>query len=953
MSTTRRGAAALALLLAVTSSAAAQPAAPKPRPRPAKPAKPAKADIAFDEFKLANGLRVIVHTDRKAPIVAVNIWYHVGSKDEALGRSGFAHLFEHLMFQGSENHKHEFFEPFELVGATDQNGTTNSDRTNYFQNVPTTALDMALWMESDRMGHLLGAIDQKVLDEQRGVVQNEKRQGENQPYGQVWERLFASIYPERHPYHHTTIGSMNDLNAAKLDDVKNWFKSWYGPNNAVLVLAGDIDVATAKEKVTKYFGDIAPTATVPKMKPQIAARRTTTREELKDRVPQARIYRVWNIPQFGSVDSDRLELLAHILGGARSSRLERRLVHTDKTMDSVSASAWSSEIGGVFMITGNVKTGVEVATVEKAIDEELKKLLEKGPTAAELKRSQTVLRADFIRGIERIGGFGGKADTLAQCAAFTGKASCFRASLATIASATPASLQAVGRKWLSKGDHVIVVTPGDRTPLVEPPAVADLPPTRVPPAAKGLRTVASDVDRSKGPPVADTFPALKFPPLHRATLSNGLKVILVERPELPLVQMSLQFDQAGFASDPTDKQGLASFAMNMLDEGAGELDALQLGDKLEALGANLQAGASLDNATIYLSSLSENLEPSLAVLSDVLLRAKLDPKEIERVRAQWLAGIEQEKARPDSLARRLLAPVLYGKGHPYAAPPYGTGNETSIAALSRAELASWLKEHLRPDSATLMVVGDTTLAALTPELERAFAAWKAPGGGSISAIPSVKLPRKPRVYLVDQPGAIQATIVVAEVVPSSKDAGAVDFETANAILGGTFTSRLNMNLREDKHWAYGARAGVDNAIGQRTWAASASVQIDKTVESIREMQKEVTKYATGNAPATAAELSKIQSQQVRRLPGSYETGGAVLGTIAEIVRYGRPDDWPVERAKKVQHMTLARTGPAMKTIKPEALTWVIVGDLSKIEKGVRDLKIGDVKVLDADGKVVR
>jgi zinc protease len=948
MSTTRRGSAALALLLAVTSSAAAQPAKPKP-----KAPKPAKADIAFDEFKLANGLRVIVHTDRKAPIVAVNIWYHVGSKDEALGRSGFAHLFEHLMFQGSENHKHEFFDPFELAGATNQNGTTNNDRTNYFENVPTTALDMALWMESDRMGHLVGAIDQAALDEQRGVVQNEKRQGENQPYGQVEEYLYASIYPAKHPYHHTVIGSMNDLNAAKLDDVKNWFKSWYGPNNAVLVLAGDIDVATAKEKVTKYFGDIAPTATVPKMKPQIAARTATTRETLKDRVPQARIYRVWNIPQFGSVESDRLELFARILGGARSSRLDRRLVHQDKLADTVSASVDLNEVGGTLTITADVKPGIEVATVEKAIDEELQNLLKTGPTAEELARSQTVMRASFIRGIERIGGFGGKADTLAQCAAFTGKANCFRTSLATFASATPANVKAAGKKWLSKGDHIIIVTPGDRAPLVEAPAVADLPPSKVPPAAKGLKTVASDVDRSKGPPVTDTFPDLKFPALQRATLSNGLKVILVERRELPLVQMSLQFDQAGFASDPMEKQGLASFSMNMLDEGAGELDALQLGDKLESLGANLQVGASLDNATIYLSSLTENLEPSLAVLSDVLLRAKLDPKELERVRAQWLAGIKQEKARPDSLARRVLAPVLYGAGHPYAAPPFGTGNEKSIAALSREELAGWLKEHLRPDAATLMVVGDTTLATLTPKLEAAFATWKAPGGGSMSAIPAVKLPKKPRVFLVDQPGAIQATILVAQVVPSSKDAGAIDFETAQAVLGGVFSSRLNMNLREDKHWSYGSYSGAGNALGQRTWNAAASVQIDKTIESIKEMQREVTSYVTGNAPATAAELSKIQSQSIRKLPGSYETGGAVLGTIAEIVRYGRPDDWPVQRAKMVQGMTLAKTGTAMKTVKPEALTWVIVGDLSKIEKGVRDLKIGDVKVLDPDGKVVR
>jgi zinc protease len=441
-------------LLSLALCAALAPATTSPIATAAA-APPKPVEIAYDEFTLPNGLRVLVHTDRKAPIVAVNIWYHVGSKDEPLGRSGFAHLFEHLMFQGSENHKGEFFDPFELVGATDQNGTTNSDRTNYFENVPTTALDMALWMESDRMGHLLGAIDQAVLDEQRGVVQNEKRQGENQPYGQVFERIFAASYPAAHPYHHTTIGSMADLNAATLDDVKNWFKSWYGPNNAVLVLAGDIDVATAKAKVARYFGDIAPTAKVKRMKPQIAARTTSTRETMTDQVPQTRLYRVWNIPGAGTADADRLAVLGHVLGGARSSRLDRRLVHGDKLADSVSASAWGSELGGMFFVQADVKAGVDPATVEKAIAEELTALIAKGPTAAELAQAKTVTEAGFLRGIERIGGFGGKADVLAECTVLVGKPTCYRDSLKVTAATTAAQVKAVGKKWLTKGDYTL------------------------------------------------------------------------------------------------------------------------------------------------------------------------------------------------------------------------------------------------------------------------------------------------------------------------------------------------------------------------------------------------------------------------------------------------------------------------------------------------------------------
>ena len=365
----RHGALALALTAALGTLAGFAPA-----PAQAQAAA-ASVDIPYQEFTLPNGLRVIVHEDHKAPIVAVNLWYHVGSKDEPAGRSGFAHLFEHLMFNGSENNPGEFFEPFELVGATDMNGTTNSDRTNYFQNVPTTALDMALWMESDRMGHLLGAIDQKTLDEQRGVVQNEKRQGENQPYGQVWDLLGKTMYPAGHPYHHSTIGSMADLNAASLEDVKNWFRTWYGPNNAVLVLAGDIDLATAKAKAAKYFGDIPASPTMAQPEVDVAKREKSTRSTLEDKVPQSRIYRVWNVAEYGNPDLDRLQLLAHVLVGSKSSSLDKRLTHGDKLVDSISAAAYGSQLGSNFLIVADVKQGVDVAKVEAAIDEELDKLL--------------------------------------------------------------------------------------------------------------------------------------------------------------------------------------------------------------------------------------------------------------------------------------------------------------------------------------------------------------------------------------------------------------------------------------------------------------------------------------------------------------------------------------------------------------------------------------------------
>ncbi|MGY0618051.1 M16 family metallopeptidase [Lysobacter sp. A378] len=910
-------------------------------------------DIAYQEFTLPNGLRVIVHEDHKAPIVAVNIWYHVGSKDEPRGRTGFAHLFEHLMFNGSENNPGEYFDPFELVGATDMNGTTNTDRTNYFQNVPTTALDTALWMESDRMGHLLGAIDQKTLDEQRGVVQNEKRQGENQPYGQVWTKLNLALYPEDHPYHHSVIGSMADLNAASLEDVKNWFRAWYGPNNAVLVLAGDIDLETAKKKVAKYFGAIPAGPDMAQPPVDVAVRPADTRETMHDAVPQARIYRAWNVAQTGTTDVDQLHVLGQILGGSDTSRLEKRLVHGDKLVDSVSAGVSESQLGSNFLVTASVKEGVDPKKVEAIIDEELAKLLTKGPTAQELEQAKTVIRAGFIRGVERIGGFGGKADALASCEIFTSDAGCFRESMETIAAVTPAQLQAVGKQWLGDGDHTLVVLPGERTALAEEPAVEPAPLT-LPPVDPEYRVLPATVDRSKGVPMPEQFPELKFPQLQRATLDNGTKVILAERHAVPVVQMSLLLD-GGYKADVLSdgKLGTSSFTMSMLDDGAAGYSALEFAAAAESLGANLSANASLDGASASLSALKEKLDPSLALFADMLREPTFDQAEIDRIKASWIAGIKQEKARPNAAALRVMPPLLYGEGHAYAMPFSGSGTEKSIASLTRADLVAYHDTWVRPENATLVVVGDTTLEQIVPLLQKHLGDWNGEGKPAVTAsVAQVALPDASRVFLIDQPGAVQANIYVGQLVPSTMSDDATEFDFANTVLGGQFSSRLNMNLREDKHWAYGAYSFSPDALGQRPWLAFAPVQIDKTAESMAEMKREITEYADGSAPATAEEVAKVRSNEIRSLPGAYETGRAVLGTLAGIVRYDRPDDYVFEHQAEIKALTPAQVAEAAGTIAPDALTWVVVGDLDQIGAPVRALELGTVQVLDADGNPV-
>lgn len=946
----RAAALALALAAAIGGWAAA--------PAPAFAAAPkATVAIPYEEFTLPNGLRVIVHTDRKAPIVAVNLWYHVGSKNEQPGRTGFAHLFEHLMFQGSENHKGEFFAPFELVGVTDQNGTTNQDRTNYFQNVPTTALDTALWMESDRMGHLLGAIDQKTLDEQRGVVQNEKRQGENQPYGRrINAKMFEALYPAGHPYHWQTIGSMADLDAASLDDVKTWFRSWYGPNNAVLVLAGDIDLKTAKEKALRYFGDIPASATLKDMPANIPKRAQDTRETVPDRVPQVRVYRAWPVAENGSKDSTLLALLSQVLGGSASSRLDTRLVHQDKLADNVGTSLWNSEISGTFFITTTVKEGVDSAKVEKIVDEELQRLLTQGPTAEELDQAKTAIRADFVRGIERIGGFGGKSDVLAECAVYSGRPDCYREELETLIAATPESVRAAGQKWLGVGSHTLVVQPSDK-PASSLPETAQAAPASAPAAVPApdpkFKTVKSDVDRSLGVPQTKTFPALSFPTPQRGKLSNGMEVVLVERHEIPVVQLLMEFP-GGYTADQGRKLGTASFAMSMLDEGAGDYGALQLAARKEALGAELGAGASLDSASISLSALKDKLDPSLDLFADVVRRPRFDAAEIERVRATWLAGIKQEKARPQTAALRVLPPLLYGAGHAYAIPFTGSGTEASIASLTRDDLVAFHRDWLQPDKVRIVVVGDTTLKAIVPELEKRFGDWKpAPNAPALPEVATVPRPKAPRVFLVDQPGAIQSNIYVGEVVPPTADAGSIDFDFANGVLGGEFSSRLNMNLREDKHWAYGSYSGASNTKGQRPWIASAAVQSDKTVESIKELKREIDAFTSGQEPITEAEVVKIRASNTLSLPGAYETADAVLGQVAGNLRYGRADDYIVQYKARNDAMTPALAQAAAKTIDPAAVTWVVVGDLAKIEQPIRDLKLGEVQAVDADGKPVK
>jgi zinc protease len=922
---------AVVMFIAGSSSIAQTPAAKEPA-KPAPAAKPRAVaaspaipipDIPYTKFVLANGLTVLVHEDHKAPIVAVNTWYHVGSKNEQLGKTGFAHLFEHLMFSGSENFNFTYLQAMQRVGATGMNGTTNNDRTNYFENVPTSMLDYALFAESDRMGHLLGVLDQKKLDLQRGVVQNEKRQGENQPYGVTEQILTENTYPVGHPYSWTVIGSMKDLDAASMSDVQNWFKTYYGPNNVTVVIAGDITPEVARQKVEKYYGEIPAGPPIGKQEAWVAKRTGTHRGWVQDRVPQARLYRVWNVPQFGSPEEAQLDLVAEVLGTGKTSRLYKRLVYKDQIATAATANNDTAEIGGQFDFTLTAKPGVELSKVEKAADEELQTFLKNGPTEAELQLAKTQILGNYARIVERIGGFGGKSDLLARCQTYTGDPECYKVYLKRIEAATPATVKKAANDWLSDGDYVLDVEPF---------------PTN-------LKTEAK-LDRSKLPePGAPS--SLNLPPMQRATLSNGLKIVLAERHTAPVVNFSLMVD-SGYSADPASAPGVVSFSQRMLEEGTPTRNSLKIGEELESLSANFNAGANLDWATVNLNALKVNMDKALEIYGDLILHPAFPQNEFARLQKDRLAAIQREKVNPQAMAMRVMPGLLYGTGHPYSRPLTGTGTEASVRKMTREDLVKFHDTWFKPNNSILLVVGDTTLAEVKPKLERLFAAWK-PGDVPKKNVPQVQQPEKDVVYLIDRPGSEQSVIFGAQLAPPSNDPDAIPLRLVNDIFGGTFSSRINMNLREDKHWSYGVFSTLPQARGQRPYLSVSAVQTDKTQESLAELVKEYGNVA-GSRPIDAEELKDAQKNATLGLAGSFETVQQLAGAYTTILQYNLPEDYFNTYTQKALALTPDQANAiAKRFIQPDHLIWVVVGDMSRVEAGVRSLKLGEVRKIDADG----
>jgi zinc protease len=923
----------IAVLLAMVAGAA--------RPADAAGVKPPQVKLTFEKYTLPNGLTVILREDHRLPIVAVNTWYHVGPANELPGRTGFAHLFEHMMFQASGHvGEDQIWRYLEEAGASFINGTTDLDRTNYMEDVPSNQLELALWLESDRMGFLLDRLDAPSLANQQDVVRNERRQSvENAPYQIVEEAMWQQIFPKGHPYYAYVIGSHEDIQAAKLEDVRDFFQRYYCPNNASLVIVGDIDPVKTKALVEKYYGtlprgkDVPPiTATTP---PITAERRLV----VTDKITLPRVYMSWLTPPiFKPGDADAV-LAADILGGGKSSRLYKSLVYEKRLCQDITVSVQSAALGSVMQLTATAKPDKSVDEIEKAIDEELAKFVASGPTAEEVAAAQTSLYSGAVTSLENLGGFGGVADRLNMYNQHLGDPGYFNKDLARYAAVTPASMKKFAAESLKKESRVVVHgIPGDKKLPPDPTA----PPKPEPSTTK----VDSKEPWRATAPAAGPAPKVSLPTPKRFELPNGLAVYYVESHNLPLVSANLVF-RSGSAADPTDLPGLAGFTSSMLDEGTATRTALQIADEVHALGASLGTGSMTDGSNANVRSLKQTAARSLVVLSDVVLNPAFPEKEIDRIRNDRLTALMQQRDQPWPTASRVMNACLFGPTHPYGHVSLGT--EDALKKISRDNLVQFYQANFSPKNTALIMVGDVTETEARKLATDAFGTWK--GGDAATVVPPTGTTVDSRVVIVDKPGSKQSVVLAGQMGVKRSDPDYEKLDLMNTVLGGLFSSRINLNLREDKGYSYGAFSFVGQNRGVGPLMAGAAVRSDATGPSVEEILKEVTKLK--DAGVTAEELRLAKESTTRPLPANFETTASTAGTLASLYMYDLPLDYYQTLPTRVDAITAADVqAVAKKYLVPERMLVVVVGDRSLVEPQITKLHLGTVAFRDADGKEV-
>ena len=895
--------------------------------------------LKYEEFRLKNGMRVIMHVDKSTPIVAVNLWYHVGSKNEVVGRTGFAHLFEHMMFQGSKNYNDEYFKPLQEAGAS-INGTTNADRTNYYEVVPSNFLELALFMEADRMGGLLDAMTQEKLDNQRDVVKNERRQRyDNQPYGTAFEKISELIYPKDHPYHWTTIGSLTDLSNASMDDVKAFFRQYYVPNNTSLVIAGDFDPKQARVWAEKYFGKIQNGAAITRPNPPTPKIDGEMRKTFEDSVQLPRLYMVWHTVPDNHPDEAALDLLQFVMSAGRGSRLQSKLIFDKLLSQDAGASHSSREIAGQFLVVSTARPDKSLTDIEKEINFEIERIKKEPPTAEELTRALNVIESQTIFGMQTVLG---KADSMNAYATYQGKPDLFQAELDTYRRVTPAEIQRVANTYLN-GNRLVM----SFVPRKDKPVSPVNNPANTPTSTNSKKEADKKIDYSANLPKPGPNPSFTLPAIDKRKLSNGMNVWIVRQPELPIVSMNMVFNSGGTA-DPQDRPGLASFTASLLNTGTKTRSAVDIANQLQSIGAGVNAGSGWDSANVTMQTLTKNLDKALEIYADVVMNPVFPETEFKTLQGRTLAAFRQRRDNPNAIASVVYSSLLYGKNHPYG-KSLG-GDENSVKAMSRGEIEKFYATYYRPNNATLIVVGDADAKTLLPKLEGAFSAWKA------GDVPTLKVPEaasfdQPGIYIVDKPGAAQSVLSIGQVGVSRDNPDFFPLQVMNSILGGQFSARVNMNLREDKGYTYGARTGWSMRRGAGPFEASADVQTAVTKESVEEFLRELNGIR-GGIPVTAAELEYNKQSLIRRFPATFETVGQISGQLSNLVVYGLPDSYFNEYIQKINAVSLADVSRvANKYLTPDKMAILVVGDRKVIEPKLREINgLGNsIRFLDAEG----
>ena len=902
--------------------------------------------IAYEKYVLENGLEVILSEDHRLPLTAVNLWYHVGPANEEPGRTGFAHLFEHMMFQGSKHVANDtHFKILEASGASLINGTTDFDRTNYFETVPSNQLELALWIESDRMGYLLEKVDRAAFANQQDVVRNERRQGvENQPYAIAEETLFHQLFPQSHPYYGVVIGSHADIQAAQLDDVKAFFKQYYAPNNCSLAIVGDIDKAATKRLVEKYFGPLKRGPDVPSITartPPVAGER---RQTVKDHIELPRAYVGWiTSPIFKPGDADA-DVTAEILGGGTSSRLYKRLVYEQQIAQSVTALQYSLILGSVFEIAVTARPGHSVEELQRALDGELDAFRRDGPEDAEVERARNSLETRMVRQLENLGGFGGVADRLNMYNHFLHDPGYLPKDAERHRAVTTASVKAFAQEQLRLDARAIVhAIPGEQdlgTPVPTPPAVTAKP-------GEGAESINPDAAWRAQQPNAGPRPALALPVPQAFRLANGLQVLYLPRPGLPIVSATLVV-RSGTEVNPPDRPGLADFTAAMLTQGTTSRSAPQIADEAAQLGTTVSATSSIDISQITTGALTQNFPGALALLADVVLQPAFPQEDLERRRTSRAAALAEQRADPSTVARTVSYAALYGEKHPYSHLELGT--DAAIGATTREDLERFWKRHYVANNSALIVAGDVTASALRPLVERLFGGWAA-GHPAIPPAP-VPQPTSARVVIVDTGRAQQSQVRISTIGAARATRDYPRIQVLNLITGGLFSSRINLNLREEHGYTYGAFSNFVLRRMPGPFFVSSGIRTDVTAPAVTEILKELRKLR--DTGVTEDELTMGRDALARSLPSYFETSDRAVSAVSDIYLYDLSpryySDLPASLATVNSESVL---GAARKYFVPARMITVVVGDRAAVEPELRKLNLGEIEFRDTDGKLLK